>query len=117
MVFVASPAIAASPLMAQLDTNKDGSLAIDEIKAAAAAAFERLMNGSPQAMFAHKRATEHLRSKFIALVIKWFTIADLNKDGRLDEDELAASAGRKLGRLLAIAESTLAQPAEPTSQP
>jgi hypothetical protein len=117
MTSMASPAIAASPLMVLLDTNKDGSVAIDEIKAAAAAAFERIKNVSPEAMFVHKGAMEHFRSKFIALVMKWFDIADLNKNGRLDEEELAAPAGKKLGKLLTMDEAVEAQPQKPSPQP
>jgi hypothetical protein len=114
MGLLASRAFAASPLMTLLDTNKDGTVEVDEIEATAAATFERFISGSRGAALLVKGSRERLRSEFIALVTGWFAIADINRDGHLDEDELASPAGQKLGRMLTKLGATNRQPA---SQP
>lgn len=103
--------------MVLLDTDKDGTLDIEEVKASAAAEFERLINSNPEMTLMPEKAREHLRRKYIALILKWFALADLKKDGRLDEDELASPAGRKLARLLTTMVTARAQPAQQPPQP
>jgi hypothetical protein len=106
LIAVAGPAFAASPLMTLLDPDNDGAVDVDEIRAAAATAFDRMMSGYGEAALLSQGAKDRLKSKYIALVIRWFRIADIKGDGRLDEDELRSPAGRKLERLLIVGHPT-----------
>jgi hypothetical protein len=78
-----NPVFAASRAMTLLDTNKDGTIDIAEAGAAASALLG-----------------QHDQQKYLKLIAKWFKAADLNGDGRIDEQELHAPAGRILNRLL-----------------
>lgn len=64
---------------------KDGTVDMNEAKAAATALFDRL--GGHQ-------------ERCLALVEKWFKAADRNGDGKLDGQELNAAAGKRLLKLL-----------------
>jgi Ca2+-binding EF-hand superfamily protein len=82
---LSTSAFAASDAIQMLDTNKDGTVDMNEAKAAATALFDRL--GGHQ-------------ERCLALVEKWFKAADRNGDGKLDGQELNAAAGKRLLKLL-----------------
>lgn len=92
------PASAASKGMQTLDMNKDGTIDINEAKVAAAAMFDwfarELKMADPD------KVGTRTKDEYLALVAVWFKAADLDGDGKLDENELRFSAGRKLLKLL-----------------
>ncbi len=98
------------------DTDKDGTLDLAEVKAAASAAFENL-DKDKDTTLDYKEAAGHLNKKefksadtdkdhtltkdeYLALAEKLFKAADTNNDGTLDAAELRTRAGRALQRLL-----------------
>jgi hypothetical protein len=104
----------ADPL--KYDTDKDGTLDIAEMQAAAGAAFDRLNKDqdttleygeakgrvSKKAFVAADPDKDNSLSKdeYIAMAEKLFKAADLENDGTLDARELRSKAGRALQRLL-----------------
>jgi Ca2+-binding EF-hand superfamily protein len=78
-------AAAISPLSAY-DTDKDGTLDINEIKAAAAAAFDRLDKD--------KDGTLSRKEVGLHMSIKEFKAADTDNDGTLSKEEFIAIAER-----------------------
>jgi hypothetical protein len=95
----ASPAAAESNLFPELDANKDGFVDLAEVQAAASAAFARAMEASPSELVS-KEKQDRFRQKFQAAVERWFKLADVDGDGKLDEKELEGPAGQKLEKLL-----------------
>jgi Ca2+-binding EF-hand superfamily protein len=111
-----SQAFAASRAMHILDTDKDGTLDMNEANAAAAALFDELdrdKDGTLSARELHGRFTlqeikkadpDHdgtiSKDEYLAAVAELFKRADHDDDGTLDERELRSPAGRKLQKLL-----------------
>jgi Ca2+-binding EF-hand superfamily protein len=111
-----SPAFAASRAMHILDTDKDGTIDMNEANAAAAALFDQLdrdKDGTLDAKELHGRLNLHeikkadpdhdgtiSKDEYLALVAELFKRADHDGDGTLDERELRSPAGRKLQKLL-----------------
>lgn len=110
-----APAFAQSALTAA-DTDKDGTLDLAEVKAAASAAFDRL-DQDKDTTLDYKEAAGHLnkeefksadvdkdrtltKDEYLALAEKLFKAADTNNDGTLNAAELRSKAGRALQRLL-----------------
>jgi Ca2+-binding EF-hand superfamily protein len=99
-----------------LDTDKDGTIDIDEANAAAAALFDELdrdKDGTLSAKELHGRFSlqeinkadpDHdgtiSKDEYLAAVAELYKRADHDGDGTLDEHELASPAGRKLQKLL-----------------
>jgi hypothetical protein len=98
MIPLVPPASAASKGMRMLDTNKDGTIDIDEANTAAAAMFDWLARGLKMAD--PDKVGTRTKAEYLALVAVWFKAADLDGDGKLDENELYLPAGRKLLKLL-----------------
>jgi Ca2+-binding EF-hand superfamily protein len=111
-----SPAFAASRAMHILDTDKDGTIDINEADAAASALFDRLdrdKDGTLDARELHGRLSLQeikkadrvhdgtlSKDEYLALVAQLFKAADHDGDGTLDENELRSPKGRKLQKLL-----------------
>jgi len=114
-VAMAAHAKAASPIAAY-DIDKNGTLDLDEVKAAAAAAFDRLdkdhassldrkalrANLSPEEFAAADADHDGTVSKdeYLALVERLFKEADTDHDGTLSKGLVHSKAGRTLLRLL-----------------
>jgi len=99
-LFAAAPSAAAeSILFSELDANKDGVVDLAEVQAAASAAFARAMEASPSELVS-KEKQDRFRQKFQAAVERWFKLADVDGDGKLDVKELEGPAGQKLEKLL-----------------
>jgi hypothetical protein len=107
-------AVFAAPL--KYDTDKDGTLDLAEMQAAAGAAFDRL-NKDGDATLAYGEAKGHVDKKafiaadpdddttltkeeYVEMAEKLFKAADINNEGTLDARELRSRAGRALRRLL-----------------
>jgi hypothetical protein len=113
---LAAPAHAASATMKMLDTDKDGTVDLNEANSAASALFDRLdsdKDGTLDAKELRGRiGAKELKAadpdndgtlskdEYLAAVANWFKAADPDADGKLDEKELRSPAGRKLLRLL-----------------
>jgi Ca2+-binding EF-hand superfamily protein len=95
---LATPAFAASKAMQMLDTNKDGAIDIKEVDAAAAAMFDWLAQEFKMAD--PDKVGTLTKDEYLALVARWFSAADQDGNGKLDEDELRLPADRKLQKLL-----------------
>jgi len=105
-----------SDLVSKYDTDKDKTLSLDEVKAAAAAHFDKLNKDGDTTLeaaevkgvlgeSAFKAAdTDHdgtlSKSEYLALVEKLFSEADTNHDGTLSAAEVRSKAGRALKRLI-----------------
>jgi Ca2+-binding EF-hand superfamily protein len=104
----------ADPL--KYDTDKDGTLDLAEMEAAAGAAFDRL-NNDQDTTLEYKEAKGRLSNKafvaadpdkdnsltkdeYIAMAERLFKAADVENDGTLNARELRSKAGRALQRLL-----------------
>jgi hypothetical protein len=115
VVAMTTSAAAISPL-ATYDTDKDGTLDLDEIKAAAAAAFDRL-DKDKDGTVDHKETGLHMsrrelkeadtdndgtlsKDEYLALAEKLFKEADKNQDGKLTARELRTVPGHALLRLI-----------------
>jgi Ca2+-binding EF-hand superfamily protein len=98
------------------DTDKDGTLDLAEVKAAAGAAFDNL-DQDKDSTLDYKEAAGHLNKKefksadtdkdhtltkdeYLAMAEKLFKAADQNNDGTLNAAELRTRSGRALERLL-----------------
>jgi Ca2+-binding EF-hand superfamily protein len=106
----------ASDTVAKYDTDKDKTLSLDEVKAAASAHFDRLDKDADKTLqasevkgvlgpTAFKAAdTDHdgtlSKEEYLGLVEKLFKQADSNHDGTLDAAELRSKTGRELKRLI-----------------
>jgi Ca2+-binding EF-hand superfamily protein len=111
----ASPAFAASALKT-LDTDKDGTVDLNEAKTAATALFDKLEkdnDGTLDRKEMHGRIPDAdwavadpdndktiSRDEYLAYVEAVFKKADADNDGTLDAKELKTPAGRALARLL-----------------
>jgi Ca2+-binding EF-hand superfamily protein len=109
------PAEAASPLK-RLDPDKDGTVDLNEAKAAASALFDKLDRDHDGTLDAKElrgrlNAKEFAaanpdkdgtldKAEYLALVEARFRAADPDKDGTLDAKELASPAGKTLLKLL-----------------
>jgi Ca2+-binding EF-hand superfamily protein len=103
-------------VIAQYDTDKDQTLSLDEVKAAASAHFDKLNKDGDSTLetnevkgvlgpkaFAAADADHDgtiSKSEYLALVEKLFKRADVNHDGTLNATELHSKAGRALKRLI-----------------
>jgi hypothetical protein len=104
----------ASPM--KYDIDKDGTLDLAEMEAAAGAAFDRLDKDSDKTL-AYDEAKGQVSKKafiaadpdkdatltkdeYIAMAEKLFKAADVNNEGTLDRTELKSRAGRALLKLL-----------------
>ena len=113
-VAVADPP--ATDVVSKYDTDKDKTLSLDEVKAAAAAHFDKLNKDGDSTLETHevqgvlgptafKEAdTDHdgtlSKSEYLALVEKLFKKADTNHDGTLTATELRSKTGQALQRLI-----------------
>jgi Ca2+-binding EF-hand superfamily protein len=84
---LSGPVCAASRVMTLLDTDKNGTIDMNEANTAANAF---LAEHQPD------------KKKYLKLIAKWFKAADLNGDGRIDEQELHAPEGKIFSRLLGL---------------
>jgi Ca2+-binding EF-hand superfamily protein len=114
-VLPASAAPRFGPL-ARLDTDHDGTVSLDEAKAAASAVFDRIdrdHDGTLEWRELRWRLTARelaaadpdrdgtlTKAEFLALVERLFKAADRDNDGTLTAAELRTRAGRALLRLL-----------------
>lgn len=106
-------------LSAQLQTwdlDHDGTLSLDEVKSAAAAAFDKL-DADHEDTLSRKELGNRLsrhefrsadkdhegtlsKEEYLMVVVRRFQTADADKDGTLTAHELDSAAGRRLVRLL-----------------
>jgi EF hand len=116
-VGIVSPAWSASPgVLKSLDPDNDGTVDLNEAKAAAARVFDRLdrdKDGTLDKRELHGRLSANDfavadpdkdgtldKSEYMALVEQRFKAADPDNDGTLDAKELRSRAGRALLRLV-----------------
>jgi Ca2+-binding EF-hand superfamily protein len=118
---VASYPVSALPasdpdLLAGLDTDKDGTVSLDEAKKAAEAMFDKLdrdhdgtltgreLRGRLSAKEFAAADTDKdgtiSKDEYLAVVERRFKAADTNNDGTLTRQELRTKAGRQVLRLL-----------------
>lgn len=115
-VATAPRAFADSDLIKEYDKDNDGTLDLDEVKAAASAEFDTL-NKDPDDTL-DRRETKGLigkkefkaadpdkdgtldKAEYLSIVEKLFKAADPDKDGTLDAKELDSRAGRALEKLI-----------------
>jgi Ca2+-binding EF-hand superfamily protein len=106
----------ATDVMSKYDTDKDKTLSLDEVKAAAAAHFDKLNKDGDSTLEASEvkgvlgqkafaaADTDHdgtlSKPEYLALVEKLFKRADTNHDGTLSATELQSRAGTALKRLI-----------------
>jgi hypothetical protein len=106
-----------SLVLSKIDTDHDGTISLDEAKAAASAKFDALDTDkegtldvnelagilSPNAVKKADKDKDNTldKAEFLALVEKKFKAADHDHDGRLDAKELSTDEGRALVALLA----------------
>ncbi|MBV9777948.1 MAG: hypothetical protein JO143_12965 [Acetobacteraceae bacterium] len=109
-------AIAPEAALHAIDTNKDGTISLDEAKAAAEKRFTALDTdhegtldvrelmgtlGPEAAKRADKDSDGTLdKAEYLAVVETRFKVADTNHDGTLDQQELGTRQGQALLRLL-----------------
>jgi Ca2+-binding EF-hand superfamily protein len=115
IVTIASPAFAASALQT-LDSDKDGTVDLNEAKTAASALFEKL-DVDHDGTLDHKELKDRIsaedwkvadpdndktisKDEYLAYVEAVFKKADADNDGTIDANELKTPAGRALLRLL-----------------
>jgi len=117
---LAGPRAVAAPkyshAMRLLDTDRDGTVDLEEAKKAAAKLFDKL-DGDRDGTLESSELRGHLsrtelsasdpdkdktlsKQEYLALVEKRFKAADSDNDGTLDESELHSRAGEALLRLL-----------------
>jgi Ca2+-binding EF-hand superfamily protein len=106
-----------SAVTSQIDTDNDGTISLDEAKAAAAKKFDALdtdkegtldaseltgIVGKGMLAKADKDKDATLdKAEYMALVEKYFAAADTDKDGTLEPKELSSEQGRTLVSLRA----------------
>src|SRR5215475_2007229 len=112
------PPVAAAPanVLRTLDPDRDGTVDLNEAKAAASALFDRLdrdhdgtldrreLRGRLSAKEFAAADPDHdgtlTKAEYLAIVEKRFAAADPDKDGTLDRKELRSAPGRALVRLV-----------------
>ncbi len=115
LTFALSPALAA-PVFSGIDTNNDGTIDLDEAKAAASAVFDKLdvnHDGTLDRPELRRRIPEQdwriadpdndntlTKDEYLNYVEFAFKRADTNSDGTVDANEARMHAGRLLLRLL-----------------
>jgi Ca2+-binding EF-hand superfamily protein len=116
-LLVGSPAVAApSRAMRLLDTDKDGTVDLDEAKKAASTLFDKLdrdhdgtldrrelggrLSAAELAAADPDKDGTLSKDEYLKVVENRFKAADPDKDGTLDEKELRSRAGQSLLRLL-----------------
>ena len=116
VALVASASGQTTDVVAKYDKDNDKTLDLDEVKAAAAAHFDKLNKDSDNTLEAHELKgvigpkafkaadTDHdgtiSKDEYLALVEKLFKRADTDHDGKLSAAELKSSSGRALKRLI-----------------
>jgi Ca2+-binding EF-hand superfamily protein len=116
LVFAVGLANASFAAPLKYDTDKDGTLDLAEMEAAAGAAFDRLNKDKDTTLEYHEtkgrvskkaflaadpdKDNTLTKDEYIAMAEKLFKAADLENDGTLDARELRSRAGRALQRLL-----------------
>ena len=105
-----------------IDTDKDGTIDLAEVKAAAAAMFIKLDTGhdgivgakdlagrmvtteqlsqGPNPWMFWKTRVRYTKDQYLVLAETWFVAADVNDDGTVDAKELETAAGQQLLKLL-----------------
>lgn len=114
---IVSPAVTApADILRALDPDRDGTVDLNEAKAAASARFDRLdrdhdgtldrreLRGRLSAKEFAAADPDHdgtlTKEEYLALVEKRFKAADRDNEGTLDRKELRTAAGRALVRLV-----------------
>jgi EF hand len=120
--FSASAQETTTDAIKMIDTDKDGTIDLAEVKAAAAAVFlkidrghdgivgaqdlagrmvtvEQLSQGPNPWMFWRTR-TRYTKDQYLVLAETWFVAVDANNDGTVDAKELQTAAGQQLLKLL-----------------
>jgi len=116
VALVASASGQTTDVITKYDKDNDKTLDLDEVKAAAAAHFDKLNKDSDNTLEAHELKgvigpkafkaadTDHdgtiSKDEYLALVEKLFKRADADHDGKLSAAELKSSSGRALKRLI-----------------
>jgi Ca2+-binding EF-hand superfamily protein len=111
----AAPALAATPV-ALFDTDKDGTVDLNEAKKAASALFDKLDTDKDGTLDSKELGGRLAQSEFaaadpdkdgtlskdeyLAVVEKRFKAADPDNDGTVSAAEFETSAGQALGKLL-----------------
>jgi Ca2+-binding EF-hand superfamily protein len=106
----------ANDIIAKYDSDKDQTLSLDEVKAAASTHFDKLDKDSDKTLAANEvkgvlgagafktadtdKDGTLSRDEYLALVEKLFKRADTNHDGTLDAKELRTKSGAALRRLI-----------------
>jgi Ca2+-binding EF-hand superfamily protein len=115
-LFSQNPAGAADNVLKALDPDHDGTVDLNEAKAAGAAVFDRLERDHDGTLDARElkgrlsakelaaadpdRDGTLTKDEYLAVVEKRFTAANPDNDGTLDAKELKSPSGRALLRLL-----------------
>jgi Ca2+-binding EF-hand superfamily protein len=110
------PVFAAGKSKMKFDTDNDGTLDLDEVKAAAEAAFDKLdrdSDGTLDKKELRGRISKDMmvdadpdkdgtvsKDEYVGLAEKLFKEADADGEGTLDAKELRSKAGRQLMKLL-----------------
>jgi len=115
-LFSPAPALAQQAAIKALDTDKDGTLDLEEVTKAAQAVFDNLQKDQDDTLD-RKEVGSRLTAKeftgadpdkdatlskeeYVALVTKLFKQADVDGDGKLEAKELHSKAGSALLRLI-----------------
>jgi Ca2+-binding EF-hand superfamily protein len=94
---LATPSLGASDFMKTLDTNNDGTVDLNEVRAAARRLSDRLRIDEPRLS---EVTQQRLKRRLLALVTALFKAADFDGDGTLNEVELRSASGQNLAKLL-----------------
>jgi hypothetical protein len=110
------PVFAAKKAKMQFDTDNDGTLDLNEVKAAAGAAFDKLdrdKDGTLDKKELRGRIGKDMmgdadpdndgtvsKDEYVGLAEKLFKAADADNEGTLDAKEIRSKAGRQLMKLL-----------------
>ena len=92
-----TPTFGASDLMKALDTDNNGIVDLDEARAAARRVSDRLSVNRPSVT---KITQDRFKLRLLELVAVLFKAADVDRDQKLNEEELRSAPGRNLEKLL-----------------